>query len=94
MSKKSKVGVVFGTKVGSNLVQYCEKRKKLVFQWGVFDILHDVYICKHEVVVVEMPEWKRINKNWKTPYQKEIRMKFLPILDQKEQKVTILEVFS
>ena len=56
MSKKSKVGVVFGTKVGSNLVQYCEKRKKLVFQWGVFDILHDVYIYKHEVVVVEMPE--------------------------------------
>ena len=44
---------------GQNLVQ-CEKAKKNVFQWGFFcfffDILHEVYSYKHEVVFIEIPE--------------------------------------
>ena len=56
-AKKSKVGVVFGAKFGPNLF-CCEKTKKLVFWWVFFDILLEVYIYKHDIVLKEIPEWK------------------------------------
>ena len=39
----------------SNVVK---KIKKLVFQWGYFHILPEVYIYKQKVMVIEIPEWK------------------------------------
>ena len=55
-TKKSKVGVVFGIKFGTNLVQCCEKTKKNWYFNGFFYILHEVYIYKHKVVLTEIPE--------------------------------------
>ena len=35
-----------------------EKQRKTGISMGFFDILHEVYICKHKVVFIEIPEWK------------------------------------
>ena len=54
--KKGKLGGVFEAKFGQNLVQCCEKTKKLVIQLSFSDTLHEVYIYKHILVVIEIPE--------------------------------------
>ena len=55
-AKKSKVGVVFG-KIGAKLGVQCHEKNPLVFQC-FFSILHEVYIYKQDIVVIEIPEWK------------------------------------
>ena len=51
--KKTKGGVV----CGPNLVQYCEKtKKKPSISMFFFNILLEVYICKQEVVFIEIPK--------------------------------------
>ena len=52
------MGVVCGAKFGPNLVQCCEKTKKNWYFNGFFDISHEIYIYKHEVVFIEIPESK------------------------------------
>ena len=47
--------MVFGAKLGTML---WKNKEKLIFQCGFLDILHEVYIYKHEVVFIEISEWK------------------------------------
>ena len=54
--KDSKVGVVFGTKFGPNWVQCYEKNKGTGISMVFFHILHEVYIYKQKVVVIEILE--------------------------------------
>ena len=56
-AKKSKVGVVFG-KIGAKLGVQCHEKNPLVFQCFFSDSLHEVYIYKQDIVVIEIPEWK------------------------------------
>ena len=68
--KKGKLGVVFEAKFGQNLVQCCEKTKKLVIQLSFSDTLHEVYIYKHILVVIEIPEWKlKAKLAWSTIFE-------------------------
>ena len=43
--------------MGQNLVQ-CEKQRKTGISMVFLNILHEVYIYKHEIVFIEIPEWK------------------------------------
>ena len=56
--KKVKWVWYLGLNLGETRSNIVNKTKKLVFQWGFFHILHEVYICKLKVVVIEIPEWK------------------------------------
>ena len=48
-----------GQNVGQILYSVVKKQRKTGISISFFfDILHEVYICKHEVVFKEIPEWK------------------------------------
>ena len=58
-AKKSKGGVVFEVKFGSNQVQCCEKTKKLALSMGFFKFcMRNAFKSKKYIVVIEIPEWK------------------------------------
>ena len=48
--------MVLGAKFGPNQVQCCEKTKKQALTMGFFHILHEEYILKQELAVIEIPE--------------------------------------
>ena len=60
---------------------------KLALSIGFSHILHGEYILKQEVVVVQTPEWK-----FKAHF-KDVRMKFLPELGQKQPKTDYFQEF-
>ena len=67
-ARKSKVVLVFGAKFGANQSNVVKKNKETGISMGVsLYILHEVYICKQEVVVIEIPEWK-----WKAKLARDI----------------------
>ena len=53
--------------LGQNLGQVWSNVKKKQIKTVIsvrffFNILHEVYICKHEVVFIEISEWKLMDK--------------------------------
>ena len=71
-----------------------KKTKKLVFQWAFF-----ILCMRYTFTSTFYWLYKDLARTWRlyyleTPYLKKIRTQCLPILGQKQQKVTISEVLA
>ena len=47
-----------GPNLGQIWYNVVRKQRKTGISMGFFDILHEIYMHKHEVVFIEIPEWK------------------------------------
>ena len=57
-AKKFKVGVVLGQNLGQIRYNVVKKIKKQALSIGLFHILHEEYLLKHKVLVVQTLKWK------------------------------------
>ena len=70
-----------------------KKVKELTLSIGFSHILHGKYILKQEVVVVQTPEWKFKANILEMPHFKDVGIKFLPKVGQKQPKADYFQEF-